>query len=84
MTQKFKFNNGQKVRDLVSGITGIINGSCVWLNGCVQYSVQPQSNDNKKLDYWWLDEQQVELIDEGISKKITPTPTGGPSTKSPR
>jgi len=30
---------GNKVRDKVSGIEGIVTGRCEYLNGCVQYCV---------------------------------------------
>jgi hypothetical protein len=82
MKVKFKFSNGQKVRDRVTGIVGIITGACIWLNGCIQYSIQPSAKegDSLKPESWWMDEQQLELIDEGVNIKMKDT--GGPSIKS--
>lgn len=79
---KFKFSNGQKVRDKVTSMTGIITGSTIWLNGCIQYSVQPpiKDKDTKRPDSWWIDEAQLELINEGLN--IETQKTGGPPTKS--
>ena len=84
MKVEFKFENGQKVKDMVSGCVGIINASSIWLNGCIQYSVQPEIKKGEMPDSWWFDEKQIELIDEGINKKVKPSNTGGPPTRSPR
>ena len=72
---EFKFDNGQRVRDLVSGLTGIISASSLWFNGCIRYSI----------DSYWVDEKTLELVDEGINqKKIKKSNTGGPSEHSPK
>lgn len=42
MNVEFKFNNGEEVKDLVSGFTGIIDCCAIWLNGCKRYSIQPK------------------------------------------
>ena len=86
MKIEFKFDNGQKVKDRVSGMTGIINGSVVWLNGCKQYSVQPrmEKGDSKKPASYWIDGEQLEAVRGGLTDKIKPKNTGGPSTRSDR
>lgn len=81
MVITFKFKNGQKVRDIISGVEGIIDSAAIWINGCKRYSVQPKANENVRPDSWWMDEEQLELIDEGV-RKIEPSDTGGPSFKS--
>lgn len=81
---QFKFNLGQKVRDTVTGFSGIIVRSAICLNGCIQYVVQPpinKSETNKFPDTVWIDEAQIEVIDQGIS--VEKKSTGGPSTKGP-
>ncbi len=84
MEVDFKFSNGQKVKDLVTGMKGIIDCAALWLNGCKRYSVQPpmKKGETEKPESWWIDEQQLELIDEGLNKKIKPRNTGGPSFRS--
>ena len=83
-TVKFKFHNGQEVRDKVSKVTGIINGCAYWLNGCKRYSVQPpvEKGKNDKPDSWWMDEEQLELISQGVCEDVIPSNTGGPSFRS--
>lgn len=84
MTQKFKFNNGEEVQDLITGLTGIIDCSSIWINGCVRYSIQPKVEEGKnvKLDSWWMDEAQLVKVSDGLNGKIESKPTGGPSEKS--
>jgi len=88
MKIEFKFENGVKVKDAVTGLTGIINGAVIWLNGCIQYSVQPRakSGETKKPGSWWIDEEQLEAVRGGILNKMKPKvkQTGGPSTRSDR
>lgn len=85
MEVTFKFENGVQVKDLSSGLVGIINGGVNWLNGCKQYSVQPQSKDGeKKPESWWVDEQALEQVGVGISGQVEVDDLGGPSTRSPQ
>ena len=81
---EFKFENGQEVSDVVSGFTGIIDCSSIWLNGCKRYSVQPKvkAGENTKPESVWFDEEQLSLKSSGIADKVDPTPTGGPSFSS--
>lgn len=80
----FKFENGAKVKDIVSGFTGIIDCCALWLNGCRRYSVQPKIEKGKsvKPDSIWIDEENLIGVAGGVTKKITPTKTGGPSFSS--
>ena len=81
MKVEFKYRNGLEVKDLISGVKGIINCQSIWINGCIRYSIQPKAkkNDTSIPESWWLDEQQVEVIGEGL--KIEEKETGGPTEK---
>ena len=46
------------------------------------HTAKVKKDSRTKPDSWWMDEQQLEQISEGINKKITPTETGGPSERS--
>ena len=51
---------GYMVKDKVSGITGVAVSRATYLNGCVQYSIQPQvKKDDKLPDQVKIDEQQL-------------------------
>ncbi len=68
----FKFENGVRVRDLVTGAEGIITGRAEYLNGCIQYCVKPpQTGEADPPSALWLDEPQLVQTDEGIREEIT-------------
>lgn len=81
---EFKFDNGVEVKDLISGLIGIIDCSALWLNGCRRYSVQPKikKGETTKPDSIWMDEETLILVSDGINKTVKPTKTGGPSFSS--
>ncbi len=86
MEVKFKFKCGQRVEDSLTGFNGIIDGAAIWINGCVRYSVIPKikKGENTRPEGWWIDEAQLNLLDDGITKEAEKRQkrTGGPSMKS--
>lgn len=86
MTQpQAKFNNGDVVRDMVSGYEGMVIGTTLWLNGCYRYVVQARSLDSKTgkpIEDVGFDEHQLELVTarafQKDAKKETTHKTGGP------
>lgn len=84
MKVEFEFENGIEVRDKVSGLTGIIDCSALWLNGCRRYSVQPKvkKGETVKPESIWMDEETLEKMSDGVNKTVKPTKTGGPSFSS--
>ncbi len=84
MNIEFKFENGIEVKDLVSGLVGIVDCSSIWLNGCRRYSVQPKmkKGENTKPESIWIDEESLKKVSDGINKMTKPSKTGGPSFSS--
>lgn len=82
MKVDFKYSNGEEVKDIVSGFTGIIDCCSLWLNGCRRYSVQPKmkKGDTTRPESLWIDEETLEKVSDGIS--VEPSNTGGPSFSS--
>ena len=81
----FKYPLGIRVRDRVSQLTGIIDARCQWLNGCLRYSVQPAMKEgaDKIPDGMWVDEAQLEIVDDGLNEKpVKVKKDGGPSFSS--
>lgn len=67
----FQHNLGDRVKDTVSGLTGILTSRSEHLYGCNRYWVQPQEvKDGKPVDGCWLDEAAIQIID---AQAITPT-----------
>ena len=54
---------GDKVRDQISGFTGIAVAITYWLNGCVRITIAPQKlADGRVVDSMTFDQEQVEII----------------------
>lgn len=75
---------GQKIRDTVTGLTGIAVSVHSYLQGCRRITIQPpMAADGKVPDSYTVDEPQVEIIDDGIMPSVDPTPPvdrrGGPA-----
>ena len=70
---------GQEVKDLVTGMTGIVMYHLKFLNGCHQLGVQDRKlskeGETKKFEYF--DTEQLEIVGEGIRKKLGKVKTSG-------
>ena len=62
---------GQKVRDLVTGFTGIAIYRCEYLHGCVRIGVTPRVVDDGKLG-------EVQSFDEPALEVVEDTPFADP------
>jgi hypothetical protein len=72
---------GSRVRDRITGFSGIVISRHEYLAGCVRWGVQPEAldKDGKMLDDKVFDEPQLELLKKGVFFKTAPTPVvGGP------
>ena len=92
MEKPAKFILGQRVRDTVTGFEGIAIGRVVYINGCHQYLVKPRcevkkDEPMKQPEGWYIDDQSLELVDQGILDppipdiNQVPAPTGGPDAR---
>lgn len=72
---------GNKVRDIVTGQTGIVTSRVEYINGCTQYCMTPPAVDNKREDGVYVDEAQLEVIGDGVAVKRSTT--GGPQRDCP-
>ena len=78
-----KLTLGERVKDIVNGFTGIVTVRHEYLNGCIQYTVEPSvGEDNKYIEPLRIDEEQLEKVDDGILKsKKKPKKVGGPTLR---
>lgn len=54
---------GDRVKDRISGLQGIVMGITNWLYGCRRLSIQPEeSKDGKPADFFAIDEPQALLV----------------------
>ena len=63
---KFKYSNGDLLRDSVTGYEGIVRVCAVYSTGCHHYGLQPVSPKDGKLGDWgWLDQSRLSLAKKG-------------------
>jgi hypothetical protein len=83
---------GEKVKDIVSGVTGIATLKSTFLNGCVYYTVVPDVTDSPKdLSEMFFEYVRLKRMGAGVAPAIakrkeagTIKPTGGPAHYTPR
>lgn len=83
-TTDWKFKLGDKVRDRVSGHTGIVCIRSEHLNGCKQYGVFPEKGPDGKIpDAINIDGEQLEFVDGGLNetKPVVKKQTGSAPTR---
>ena len=74
----FKFNLGDKVKDDITGLEGIVIYRSQWLNNCNTYGIQPTDlHEGKPVDKQHFDEPQLTIVKEKVFK--AKRDTGGPS-----
>lgn len=87
---EFKFGLGDRVKDRISGFSGIVIARTDWLNQCHRYSVQPEAmHEGKPLENQGFDEGDLVLVKANVHppkiafEVVDDTParrrTGGPA-----
>lgn len=77
---------GDKLRDTVTGFTGIATARVEYLNGCVQFHLRPKTGESGKFpDGQYIDEEQLELLSLAPAGRycFTATSTGGDKADVP-
>ncbi len=75
---------GDKVRDRITGVTGIVVARTQWINGCIRICVQPQEvKDGKPVDTSVFDIEELVRVEAGVITPKTPTTPTTPTTNGP-
>jgi hypothetical protein len=61
-----KIELGAKVKNIVTGFTGIATARVEYLNGCIQYCVEGLANKDGKSEYHYIDEGSLDVVGKGI------------------
>jgi hypothetical protein len=70
MEPTFRFDLGDKVKDRITGMTGIVISRSEHLFGCERYWVEPQElKDAKPVDGRWFDQDSLELVEADVIKR---------------
>ena len=79
----WKFDLGACVKDRVTDFEGIITSRIEYLNGCLQYCVEPKlDKEGKMRKHQYVDEGQLEFI-EGPTEKPSKEEKKGPGGWQP-
>jgi hypothetical protein len=55
---------GSKVKDSITGFSGIATGRAEYLHGCARVLVEPQElKDGKPVESQWLDEPRLVVVE---------------------
>lgn len=67
MENDFKHKLGQRAKDKITSFEGIITARVEFLTGCNRYCIQPtELKDGKPLDTIYFDEEQLEIVSDGV------------------
>lgn len=70
---------GDRVSDVITGLTGIATGKCLYLTGCTQVLISPETlKDGKILDGAWIDIQRIKVVASGAIELYNGKTPGGP------
>lgn len=59
----FKYENGDLLRDKVTGLEGVVMVRAEYATGCHHYGIQPRELDKGKTHDWaWLDQSTLECV----------------------
>lgn len=64
----FDHNLGDKARDVVTGLEGIVTTRSECLYGCNRYFLTPPAKDGKTDGGAWVDEDAIEIVEAGAIK----------------
>lgn len=65
-----EFKLGNIVRDVITGFTGTAFNKTEFLNGNVQYNIQPKGENNSYPDCISVDFHTLEFVEEGCADKV--------------
>lgn len=66
---------GDRVKDGITGQSGIVIGYTYWLFGCERVTIQPEeAKDGKPLDSFCIDAAQCVLVESGAMEGFQPAP----------
>jgi len=88
---------GDRVKDPITGFSGIVTCVTHWLHGCVRIGVQPEAlHEGKPVDDRYFDEAQMVVVDKAVHQPLTvrvaalsgpdrhiTSPPGGPAREGP-
>jgi hypothetical protein len=77
---------GDRIRDNLTGLTGIAAGRCDYLTGCTQFGLAPEklTKEGMPREWLWLDESRLSIVALSAMSGPGALPSGGPQPKPVR
>lgn len=76
---------GDRVKDPITGCTGIATCSTTWLHGCIRIGVQSEElKDGKPLETIYFDQSQLELVTKRVHEPMILAVQAAPEPDSRR
>lgn len=73
-------NLGDRVKDSISGLSGVAVGITQYMYGCRHVCVRPEEvKDGKPIEGTWFDEPQLVVVDRAAIVRAGGDDNGGPS-----
>ena len=80
--EKSMIKLGDQVKDMVSGMVGTAIQKTEYLNGCIQYGVQPKFKKGAtEMPTWYIDQAQLVSLTKKKKVVVKRKRTGGPTLK---
>lgn len=75
---------GDRAKDAITGITGIVIAKTFWLNGCIRSTIQPEeAKDGKPVDSQTIDDAQLRLAKKRVQPAYAATLAPAPPAVAP-
>ena len=75
---------GWKVKDRLTGFTGIVEGRTEWFTGCAQCGVRAYGlDDGKPIKLQWFDESRLEILDKSQLDWVVSQSSGETTKENP-
>ncbi len=68
----FRIALGAKIKDSITGFSGVVTGRAEYITGCRQYLVTAKGTKGKRGEHEWFDEDRL------MGKAAKPQNPGGP------
>lgn len=71
---------GDRVKDKITGFSGIVIAKAEWITGCVRIGVLPEKSEGSLPEPEWIDEVYLEILNKKVFQpniqKVNENPAG--------
>lgn len=76
---------GDRVKDPITGLAGIVTSITIWLHGCIRIGVQPENlKDGKPVEASYVDQSQLVVVKKRVHAPMILAVTEAPPAEARR